>query len=488
MKNNLDNLINQNLKDRTYEFKDTYWLEAEKLIVAQEKKKRRVFFIWWFGGVMALSVLIGGIYYFNSDNQHFAEKNPTENKERLQEKSPEKQITINESGKQIESQSSTISNEENLEEKEAISEFGQISSKVIDPSTERIQKENSKRNNEKQEAVFKLKDKIIPSQNKNSSKKEVIDSAQIETIKNKQPIANQAIILKEEIKPENIDEKQISAFKRLQIAQMFHLPLLKNQLSFPWTKPKPKTKSQKEIEKEYEEESKSHKWLLGITGGLGFYKTKNNSGFQNDDWHAGLAAGYRITPEFAILGELSYRKYSSEFEVAAESIQNTQAFGLDKDRYTLVPENLHYLEVPIYGQYSYNKHRIEAGLSSNFLTGAKGSLFYEDQLFPWQRTDEENLIYQQQIEQIQAQEPSSRESIEPFRKSVKEESGWIQTEGIRKFQAFGMLGYRFSILKHLDIGVRAKYRLFDYYSTESGLKNDQNKWSFQISGFYYFKN
>lgn len=58
----LDDFLKKKLADRQYAFKESYWEAAEQLIEADRgKKKRKGFLIWWMGGLGTLVILLLGI-------------------------------------------------------------------------------------------------------------------------------------------------------------------------------------------------------------------------------------------------------------------------------------------------------------------------------------------------------------------------------------------------------------------------------------------
>lgn len=68
MENNLDKYFKDKLHEREFDFKDSYWAGAEKLLDAQERRRRRVLLFWWFGGV-AGAVLLAATFWFLGKNE-----------------------------------------------------------------------------------------------------------------------------------------------------------------------------------------------------------------------------------------------------------------------------------------------------------------------------------------------------------------------------------------------------------------------------------
>ncbi|MFZ2899523.1 MAG: hypothetical protein WA004_12915 [Saprospiraceae bacterium] len=69
MSKDIDKLFKDQLSNRSFEWKEAYWEEAEKAIVAAEKakRKRRFFFFFWLtgGGVALASALLLGLWLTN---------------------------------------------------------------------------------------------------------------------------------------------------------------------------------------------------------------------------------------------------------------------------------------------------------------------------------------------------------------------------------------------------------------------------------------
>lgn len=63
----LDKLFKKKLEQRSFEFKDAYWQEAEQLIAAEEGKRRRRVGWWIFGLLFMLTIAAGAFYYSQVD-------------------------------------------------------------------------------------------------------------------------------------------------------------------------------------------------------------------------------------------------------------------------------------------------------------------------------------------------------------------------------------------------------------------------------------
>jgi cytoskeletal protein RodZ len=98
----------------------------------------------------------------------------------------------------------------------------------------------------------------------------------------------------------------------------------------------------------------SEKQYIGFVGGVVYTKSVNS--FLNFE-----------------LG-LNYRKRIGTFSEGATSEQTTYAFSRSVARFYTLPENMHFIELPLAIQFVKNRHRLSLGVTGSYLLGLRGTL------------------------------------------------------------------------------------------------------------------
>ncbi len=440
--NNLDNFYNKKLQNRTFEFKDSYWEGAEKLIIADEKNRRRGLFFWLFG-LLFIFTLGGAVLWFSLPK---AEKelastsflnNLPENKS-LNTKSTNQHLTQ--------------TNEELSRESDNLSELN-----ILRSNTKELNNSTSDfKNNEINQATINIK-QAVKSQNPITSKNNeepILESTAIvqlktrsEALKNNKPeIANQNILDNSiENKNDQTDLAETDQTKKSTISLLNPIdPVLEKienpeypnlqKLSIPKTK----------------------LFRLGLTASSLFYPAKNSE----ETWIGasfGLVGQYQFQKAFSLNSELLYTYRTGTFGAVSKTEQTNYSFGREQVEHSLQPKSVHFVELPIYLQFRSGRHGIEGGLTFTYLTGVYGNIEEQKSLFPWERSSETSV---------------SEETLS---------SGWLSKSDFKSFNTSGLLGYRYYVNQNFMVGLRASYRFSDFFKN-----SDNNEQALLESGPLYF--
>ncbi|MEL6867219.1 MAG: outer membrane beta-barrel protein, partial [Bacteroidota bacterium] len=136
----------------------------------------------------------------------------------------------------------------------------------------------------------------------------------------------------------------------------------------------------------------------------------------------GWTSRYRLSRRWGLNAELLYQYRRGQFMNTNESEQVVFGFGREGTVHQLRPENLHYLQMPIYVDWRMGKHAVSAGVVPTLLTGARGELL---QLTNGQLTSQTKH--------------------------------WIQLHGLRSFRMEFLLAYQWVLTERLGLRFRMQY-------------------------------
>jgi hypothetical protein len=143
----------------------------------------------------------------------------------------------------------------------------------------------------------------------------------------------------------------------------------------------------------------------------------------------GASVDYHFNNRWAIGTELLYYKQTGTFQSVKSSRQTQYRFGAEFTTFELVPESLHYLEIPLLAKRKWNKHALEFGLSTNLLLSVKSNI---------------GTYQYANMEQPTLDATSSSFSYD---------------DGFAKRHFRGLLGYQYQVINRLQLGVRMNYIL-----------------------------
>ncbi len=470
-KDKLDEFFNQKLPGRSFEPTEEYWKQAEALIEAQEKKRRNWKFLWWGLGIF---LLLGfAITWKWSSNQLAIESKTKTTDEVLTESTPSisTEVENKETNNTLTTKEElkTIKNGTNLNASEPDTKKGEtfsaqakktktnatsndqiISSKksktIInnqskgseDPSIGKpqagITNDQSKQgenpaagksqvgityNNNQTSPKKMVNNDVVVNNEKNTIKDPTIDLSKSEKEKELTSVNKTADVTKEE------NTSNAFLMKPLNLSSLpFSMDELKRELN---------TGTPEAYKSEYPK-PRRRQFNMGVQGGVSLFPAKGNEKILNG-WESGLTAQYQLTKNWLIGADVLYLRNRGTFNQSdVEIAELNYSFGSKKTTYNFERTSLSTLEVPLYAQYKIDKHRLEAGLSLNFLLGVRGAIEKTETLFPWERSN-----------------------IEIPTQSIVTEEKWVSKDGFKKFYPALVLGYRFEMTKRFDIGMRARY-------------------------------
>ncbi|MBK9012815.1 MAG: PorT family protein [Saprospiraceae bacterium] len=173
---------------------------------------------------------------------------------------------------------------------------------------------------------------------------------------------------------------------------------------------------------------KQRKWHLGLVASQ-LLNARPESGEQTRiGLRAGLVVRYDLPGNWYMSSGLQYQRRSGTFEATKLAAQRNYRFGLELDTLHLRPNSLHYLSLPVLLGWERSRHQFEAGLLLDFLSGVHG----------------ETGSYQK------VGEP-------PVKRFEQDISGWISTDGYRRFTPTAQFGYRYRAFGKWSLGLTANY-------------------------------
>lgn len=464
MENKLDNLFKNKLREREVVFNDTHWEQAQFLLDKQEESDRRRAW-WWYslGGLLGL-VLIGGLAWYwmaTDDVSQIGEKPLLSSKEQLA-KNVEKDFNQTDSKLiealvENENTSITITTDFDkltiLKEKKALEKTKTNFNSTADKTThyssavddknkttlavdfslknEISQASGQPHKNEKAETITK---EIKPHDDENTVSNQAlngeIDSKLNSHLDRESPQKNTTLNqvsdseLDSELNKKLDRRNSIFITNELKMLETPHPTLEDVVPTMVATKIQPFTQKG---------------WRLGITFSVLMYPYSNSSDVQFSDFpdinpnvsakhftgfKLGASVAYQLNHNWALGTELLYYQQTGTFQSVRSSRQIQYRFGVDSTTFELVPQHLHYLEIPLFIQRKWNKHALEMGLSTDFLLGVR------------------NAIGTYQTNNM------NRPSLE------KEASTWGYKDGFAKWHFRGLLGYQYQISTNIKMGLR----------------------------------
>ncbi|MFK8007983.1 MAG: outer membrane beta-barrel protein [Saprospiraceae bacterium] len=430
MENNFDNFFKDKLEHRKFEMKPEYWEGAEALIEADEKTGDWRRFILWFGVVLVAG--LGVFFIWKNDNSNIIVESEKKSNTTLGNViAPTSEKDKNE----IEISSEKISDEKNklsgiienkklekntadLKNTKPLNESSDVFSKTIPSSKSSVNnlEDNNNSSGVKNNNVdvnaptFISKDK---NQSNQSGRNTAMISDQKEDDKKLIPLTRTAT---PSTNNENVKKEEIIIAPPIASTSTILLPFLEMFLA-----------NNKKVEKLDLEAvcpftPQRNKFAYGIFVGAVGYPLVDNS---SETPFIGFKTGFLIEHNFEIgkanmaLGaELAYHYRSGNFVATKQNEVRNYSFGRSVAQAKLTPENLHYLELPLYLKYQNKRMAFETGASFNYLLGVRGKI-----------TGVDGVI----------------------------QSGLVPSVGFKKNHVNVLLGFHYRISDNLHFGVRANY-------------------------------
>ena len=370
--NHIDNLFREKLTNRNIVFDASSWEKAEAILNAKSRKRRGAI-IWFAGATLFLLITIGSIFIFNTNQDSKQVLSKTPSSTLLQTQGNQQIKSISQSNESLEIQKTTKnhlleSNEKNNTNTAFVSE--------------------SKQTTTKQATLVKPNNKHMGS--------------------HKQPTAEVAlntnpIFTKPQEKEENINKIPSLGY--------VYSKLEENSID------------------NFSCQSKDNTWLdrssFGLVMGTSVSKPfKNTSGRVNYPVFGmllGIRYSHRVNDDFSFDANVIYQNRGG---------LNSSIWS-EKDIITKTEnKSLHYIDVPLYFNYRYDRHGVLLGYQHSFLVGS--------------------------IDKINVLEKTNNELV------VKKSTTKFQnSEAFSSFDGALVLGYEFVWTDQFNVGIRGNYGLFD---------------------------
>jgi hypothetical protein len=190
-------------------------------------------------------------------------------------------------------------------------------------------------------------------------------------------------------------------------------------------------KASEEIEEEPMIKVAFERWSWGLSANAMLYPYRTDANETLIGWNAGIFATYHFDPNWGVQSGLQYRLRTGQFGFAKESNSDSYRFGREVQRFLLLPNQLHYLEMPLVVQYSNAKHQLGLGVRLQYLLGVRGSLRNS-----FNADSEPNLFNTNEVNQ-----------------------GWIVKDGFKEWPIDLTASYFYGITKRWQIGLEASYTI-----------------------------
>jgi hypothetical protein len=382
MENNFDNFFKNKLEHRKFEMKPEFWEGAEALIEADEKSgNRRGFFVWFrFASFAGLSIFF--VWGIVNSNQLVATEKKIDTLtgivKNLKSESDEFEIDISKdnisrenisddkiSFNALNDNEGTIKNNTNISNTIAINRGSGVALKIVSAKS-LINKlnESSSSNQFKNDNItaFILGENFFSNQSKletdlYSEKNELF------FINKKQTLAS---------KNKNMKRAKVNIIQPFASISSILMP------SKGFFSTKNTTILCLDLEPICSFVPLRNKFAFGIFGGVVGYPLIENS---SDNPFVGFKTGFFVERNFEIRksqlafgAELTYHYRSGNFVATKQNDVTSYSFGRSITQEKLTPENLHYLELPIFLKYQRSRMTFETGASINYLLGVKGEV------------------------------------------------------------------------------------------------------------------
>lgn len=428
-----DDFLKQKLNQRQFEFKDPYWLQAEKLIEDNERDDKWRFMILLFAGLLLLISGIGiGTYYAhtNSGTSDYPHEISGQN---IDHPTISTIISDNSTQEQHNTLSANTNENSDISDTQNNTALSTATEQTIANSTV-PNNTISNHNNANQDTKTGLDPNSFSPNYKNTKassanpKTTLAGTTTSTTMGNENTVkqssssvsVNDNPVTEDISNPINGEESREANHKpltELQPNQVLDIAL--QYIPYPISALDNRPQGRK-IDIPLPEKA-DKKLSVGVRGSALLYLSLPNPAQGGIGFTAGLTAKYQITPKWGIALDGLYHVRKHQFANVAASQQVDYSFGRVEETYLLTPSAIHSFEAPLYVAYNFaKKHEAELGLAPTFLYGVKGDLYADNEV---------------------------------------SNSAWVATDAYRKMHLNLLLGYNYNITNNLSLGIRARYTL-----------------------------
>ncbi len=393
--NRLDDFVKGKMEQRQFEFDQAHWLQAAEMIDAQQRRRRRFFWIWFLCGLVVLTGTSYILWKPSATYNHSVQTNLSG------ETSPQ---IINVEDEKGEVKIDLSQNEvlETMTKEESGNIMTSRDNEEVDEGssakTQRVSDEKMTAFEPLQTTSPKI---IAPIEFEESKDAAPPITALTETTTYESFVTDQLPVLSFDIF--NTDREWHGELIDVDDRPFFSskFGLLASTTLYPYV-------------------GSSGKNVIGFVVGIDYAKSLNKN------WSIGLGAQYRFR--------------SGTFTEDDFSEQTTYAFSRTVERFYTLPEQLHFVELPLAVNYVKNRHHFGIGVTTSYLLGVKGSLNREG--------------YGESFPQGNANEVV--------------EKGWIQITGFKPlhWDVFG--SWYFAVNTEMSLGVKVNYTVGSVLKDQAG--------------------
>lgn len=452
--NKLDKYFKEKFEEREFEFKDAYWQAAEELIEKDQANNNRKPFFWF---ILLGLIAGGGIYLSLSKN--------------IQSNKGGNDIATNASMSIVDSEkNTTATNSIKTQDEPVVKSQNTIDSKIdvdidtkisnqliVDLESDLSNKQNDTKANTANQSI-----------NNNTQKNVITNSIKNNKVINETLISiaqpDQTIIATQQQSsiPKILEENSNTILDQVKVAPR---AFLKSVAFIPTLK--------FAIEKDDDAFDKSdvptvprsfRKFNFGIVIG-GLMHTAENQASPYFGGVGGASLEYRLHPLLSINADILYRFTKGDFTEYGNAVQTDFSFGQTTKVYSYSPNSTHYLSTPVSLQFTVRRSIIEAGIAYQHLLGVRGDIMQRESLYPWQR-----MTLQEEMDRS---------------KQSKFTEGWINEEGVQQNYFSVLMGYKYRLTSHLELGLRTEYALKNILTSDE-LTNPMNRLNIGVNLHYYF--
>lgn len=412
--NRLDDFVKGKMEQRQFEFDQAHWLQAAEMIDAQQRRRRRFFWIWLLCGLVVLSGTSYILLKPSAITSQPVKTNLTAEKEnslqtvKTEHRQNEAKIDLS----QNEVQETMIKDEAKNIIASKDKKGTHLRTGIIEKSTDKAFQGVDKKTTSSETLPVPISNTITPVEFV-----EPVDAAPpimavTDPVGYKSFVISQLPVLSFDVfnKDEDWQGDLIDVHDRPFFSSKFGLTA--STTLYPYA-------------------GSSGKNVVGFVVGMDYAKSINNN------WSIGLGAQYRFR--------------TGTFEEDDFSEQTTYAFSRSVERFYTLPEQLHFVELPLAVNYVKNRHNVGIGVSPGYLLGVKGSLNRE----------------------------GYGESFPQGNANKVLEKGWIQSSGFKPlhWDVFG--SWYFAVNTEMSLGVKVNY-------TVGSILKDQNSNIYLESKPFFF--
>lgn len=402
----IDQFFREKMEERGFAFDPGYWEQAERLLAAREKRRRRKLLIWWFFGSLFLltGVGLGSLFLF----QHGERVAPSVEKEsgiHAGERSPSMRPSADGPGAANVPTVDSPSIEPVVPSAPPV--VPGIGPKAGTPGSEPARSYSPDVDTDPVLSLPARPGQPVAAVPEHSGPPSVPKQReQPAVLGNDEQFADTGSFISAPF-PFTLEELSAIAIPQLDVEAR---PLPGGQFTAP--------------DLAHIRPQKVLRWEAYTSGAL--YPGQGN---KQAGWLGGLSVSYPLDERWRLHAGLQYRQRIGTFQALDISERWVYQFGVSIERYTLAPDKLHYVELPLGLLYTVHKHELSAGLSWNYLAGVQGSL-------------------------RSTRKPESSLAYTPER---QEESGWLEETGFRKHGFSILAAYHYSIWGKLKAGASLQY-------------------------------